>query len=200
MNLSNDPTLWIAGILIIMLYSFLYKENPFFRFAEHLYIGVGAGHALVVGFGNVRNQGWTPLVSGNMMMIIPLILGILLYTRFFKSIAWISRLCISIPIGLGIGLALRGLPAAQILSQIRATLVPLNSINNFILVFGVIGTLSYFFFTTKQTKLVRGLSEFGRWTMMVTFGITFGTAVFGQMSIYMGALYRVLDLWLGLVK
>jgi len=199
-NLSNDPTLWIAGILIIMLYSFLYKENPFFRFAEHLYIGVGAGHALVVGFGNVRNQGWTPLVSGNMMMIIPLILGILLYTRFFKSIAWISRLCISIPIGLGIGLALRGLPAAQILSQIRATLVPLNSINNFILVFGVIGTLSYFFFTTKQTKLVRGLSEFGRWTMMVTFGITFGTAVFGQMSIYMGALYRVLDLWLGLVK
>ena len=200
MNLSNDPTLWIAGILIIMLYSFLYKENPFFRFAEHLYIGVGAGHALVVGFGNVRNQGWTPLVGGNMMMIIPLILGILLYTRFFKSIAWISRLCISIPIGLGIGLALRGLPAAQILSQIRATLVPLNSINNFILVFGVIGTLSYFFFTTKQTKLVRGLSEFGRWTMMVTFGITFGTAVFGQMSIYMGALYRVLDLWLGLVK
>lgn len=200
MNISSDPRAWISALLILMLYSFLYKENPFFRFAEHLYIGVGAGHAIAVAWSNIRNQGWIPLTKGNMMVLIPLILGILLYTRFFKGLAWISRLCLAIPIGLGIGLALRGLPAAQIISQARATMLPLNHINNILLVIGVIGTLAFFFFTTKPTPVTRTLSEIGKWTMMITFGLTFATAVFGQMSIYMGALQRVLGDWLGLVK
>lgn len=200
MNISSDPKAWIAALLILALYSFLYKENPVFRFAEHLYIGVGAGHAIAVAFSSIKNTAWVPLMKGQAMMIIPLLLGILLYTRFFKQYAWISRLCLAIPVGLGIGLALRGLPAAQILSQIRATMLPLNHINNVLMVLGVIGTLSFFFFTTKPTPVTRTLSEIGRWTMMVTFGLTFATAVFGQMAIYMGALQRVLGDWLGLIK
>ncbi len=200
MSISSDPKAWIAAILILCLYSFLYKENPVFRFAEHLYIGIGAGHAIAVQWNNLKNTAFLPLMRGNMMMIIPIIIGALLYTRFSKKYVHISRLCLALPVGLGIGLALRGLPAAQILSQIRATLVPLNNINNFLTVIGVMGTLSFFFFTTKQTPVVRGFSEVGKWTMMITFGLTFATAVFGQMAIYLGALQRVLGNWLGMIK
>ena len=200
MSLSSDWRVWTAAILTLFLFSFLYKENPAFRFAEHLYIGVGAGHAIAVQWSTLRTTAWLPLIRGNLLMLIPLVLGILLYTRFFKQWAWVSRLCLAVPVGLGIGLALRGLPAAQIISQIRATMVPLNSVNNILMVLGVCGTLGFFFFTTKATPVTRGLSEIGKWTMMITFGLTFATAVFGQMAIYLGALQKVLGDWLGLMK
>jgi hypothetical protein len=200
MNISSDPKAWIAAILILCLYSFLYKENPVFRFAEHLYIGIGAGHAVAVQWNNLKNTAWLPLIKGNLLMIIPIAIGILLYTRFSKRWAHVSRLCLALPVGLGIGLALRGLPAAQILSQIRATLVPLDNINNFLLVIGVMGTLSFFFFTTRRTVVTNVFSEIGKWTMMITFGLTFATAVFGQMAVYLGALQRVLGNWLGMIR
>jgi hypothetical protein len=206
MNISTDPWAWIAAFLVLAIYSFLYKENPVFRFAEHLYIGVGSGWAIAVAWNSLKATAWAPFVGGQYRFAIPMILGLLLYTRFSKDYAWISRLSLAIPIGLGIGIALRGLPASQITSQIRATMIPLwtgtlsTSINNTLLVLGVMGTIAFFFFTTKQTPLVRGMSWIGKWTMMITFGLTFATGVFGQMAIYMGALQVLLGRWLGMIK
>ena len=34
---------WISAGLTIFLFSFLYKDNPFFKVAEHLYLGAGMG-------------------------------------------------------------------------------------------------------------------------------------------------------------
>ena len=34
----------LAGFLTLSIYSFLFKENPLYRFAEHLYVGVSAGY------------------------------------------------------------------------------------------------------------------------------------------------------------
>ncbi len=200
MKLSTDPVAWIGAILIICIYSFLWKENPVFRFAEHVYIGAGAGHAISVGYNTLKTTAWLPFLKGAYMLIIPLVLGFLLYTRFFKKWAWISRLCLAIPVGLGIGISLRSLPAAQITSQVKISVLPLTTFDNVVIVLGVIGTLTFFFFTIKQNPLTRTLSAIGKWTMMITFGLTFATSVFGQMAIYMGALERVVGTWLGMIK
>ena len=34
---------WIAAFLTLCVFSFLYRENPFYRFAEHLFVGSAAG-------------------------------------------------------------------------------------------------------------------------------------------------------------
>ena len=39
-----DLLTWISAIFLLMILSYLYKENPFFRFAEHTVIGAAAGY------------------------------------------------------------------------------------------------------------------------------------------------------------
>ena len=45
---------WVASFLTIGIFSYLYKDNPFYKIAEHLFVGVSAGYLLSLGF-------WTQL-------------------------------------------------------------------------------------------------------------------------------------------
>ena len=81
---------WVAGLITIAILSLVWKENPFYRSAEHLYVGVSAGHAVVMAYNNVRDTAIQPIKSGQMVWIIPMILGILLYARYTKS-SWVAR-------------------------------------------------------------------------------------------------------------
>ena len=40
--------IWIGVGVSLFMYSFLYKDNPLFKFAEHLFVGVSAGYGLCV--------------------------------------------------------------------------------------------------------------------------------------------------------
>jgi len=41
---------WVAAILTLCIFSFLYKDNPFYKFAEHLFTGVSAAYWMSVAF------------------------------------------------------------------------------------------------------------------------------------------------------
>ena len=45
---------WVAAFLTIGIFSYLYKDNPFYKMAEHLFVGISAGYLLSLGF-------WTQL-------------------------------------------------------------------------------------------------------------------------------------------
>jgi len=47
-NLSSDWLVWLSAFLILAIYSFLYKDNFFYKIAEHLFVGVSAGYWLVL--------------------------------------------------------------------------------------------------------------------------------------------------------
>lgn len=42
--------IFVAGISTLAIYSFLYRENPFYRFFEHIYIGIAAGWGIIATF------------------------------------------------------------------------------------------------------------------------------------------------------
>ena len=41
---------WIYVLLTLCIFSFLYKDNPFYKAAEHLFVGVSAGYVAVLSF------------------------------------------------------------------------------------------------------------------------------------------------------
>jgi len=41
---------WLFVLLTLCIFSFLYKDNPFYKAAEHLYVGVSAGYVAVISF------------------------------------------------------------------------------------------------------------------------------------------------------
>ena len=44
---------WMATGLTLFIFSFLYKDNPLFKLAEHLYVGVSVGYTIVKAYDTV---------------------------------------------------------------------------------------------------------------------------------------------------
>lgn len=201
MNINLDPWVWVQAIGMIAIFSFIFAENPIYRFFEHVYVGAGAGYAIALNIKSIVDMAYTPIIkNGRFILIIPVILGILLYARFFKSIAWISRWSMAFLVGVGAGISIYGGINSQFVVQVRTTMLPLNTVNNFIMVFGVLSILFYFFFSIEQRGPVKYISVLGRWVMMVTFGVSFGNVVMGRIALLLGSLQDLLGTWLGVIS
>ncbi len=207
MNISLDPWVWVAAIGSIAVFSSVFKDNAVYKAAEHIFVGSGAGYALSQAYRNIVIQGWRPVIAdGRWMLIVPLLLGLLLYSRFIKAYEWLSRWSMALLIGVGTGISIYGVYNSQLLAQIRATMVPLYvagdwaaTRDNLILVVGVIGVLFYFLFTVRVKAPLKYITTFGRVMMMITFGVSFGNVVMGRISLMLGVLETVYGKWLGLL-
>ncbi|MCL4424103.1 MAG: hypothetical protein M1299_07890 [Firmicutes bacterium] len=197
--MSMSFATWLGALATLAVYSFLYKPNKIFSFFEHIYVGVGAGYGIVFGYNAIVRQGWEPMLKGKGILIVPMILGVLLFTRFFKSVNWVSRLPLAFLVGLGAALSMKAIES-DFLVQIRATMIPWSSLNSILLVLGTVSALAYFFFTFPDNKAVRSTALFGRWFLMAAFGAAFGNAVMGRISLVIGELQFLFKDWIHLIK
>jgi len=101
--------------------------------------------------------------------------------------------------GSSAGVAMRGAVESQIVGQIAATMVNLNSIDAWVVFLGTVSSLSYFFLTFKTSGKVTGYApKLGRYFMMAAFGAAFGNTVMGRISAAIGRFQFILLKWLGL--
>lgn len=185
--------------LTLCVYSFVYKESMFWRFAEQTFIGLAMGYTFVLAVQQIQTVAWIPISTGkNYLFIVPLILGLMLYARFSKNYAWMSRWPMAVLIGIGTGIAMRTVIEAQIVQQISATFLPLitpnpmTTFNNIAIVIMVFCTLFFFTFTGGTGKTADTVRKLGRYTLMLTFGAAFGATVLTRMTLFIG---RFTYLW-----
>jgi len=133
-------------------------------------------------------------------LLIPLVLVVLLYTKLMPKVEYLSRISLAFPIGLGAGIILRSTISGQLFPQVAATMLPLNSINNIIIVVGTFCVTYYFLFTVKPKKNAEAVGKIGIYLMMVTFGLSFATSVAANTAIYLGFLQNIFGTWLGIIK
>jgi len=199
---------WIIGLLTLSILSIVYKENPAYRFAEHLFVGTSVGYSVMTKWYTYGKPTIVKsiMAEGRWTYIIPVILGMLIYTRYFKSISWLARYCIAFNIGYGSAYVLTNDPRSLVLTQMAATFKPLwvpgnlfQSVSNWVLVFGVVGTLMYFFFTAKRTGIVGVGANVGKWVMMAAFGSAFGNTVMARVSLFIGRMQFILRDWVGVI-
>ncbi len=202
-----------AGLVTLAIFSFLYRDNPFYRFAEHLLIGLSVGFTLVLLFNSVlMAELIRPLfVKGDLTKIIPLLLGLSMFARFRRSWSQWSKPALALMIGAGAGVSIPAMMEARILRQLAATVEQFAGLASgevggwwaiatmlFSLV-GVITVMIYFFFTRPDTKLLNGLSRVGVYFLMTFFGATFGYTVTSRLSLLIGRLEFLLGDFLGLL-
>lgn len=201
--MSNSPIVWIAAITTLSMISFMFRgDNRVYQVVQNAFVGVAAGNAVVVGWQSFQSQAIKPLLDGQIIYIIPIVLGLMLFARFIPGLGWLARYPMSLLVASGAGLGLAGAVQAQFLTQIRATFVSLNTLDNIILFAGVLSVICYFFFTQRFTNRFKGtgsyITLFGRWIMMIGFGATFGNAVMGRCTLMIGRLQFLLTTWLGI--
>jgi nitrate reductase gamma subunit len=193
--------IWIAALLTLCIFSFLYKDNPFYRFAEHLFIGISAGYWLCRYYRNIFLPNlWTPLFErGQVLYIVPFLLGIMMLMRLSKKTAWISRWPLAVIVGTTSGYFLVTYLQSNGLEQVRATLVPLDSFSNIVLVAGVVSGLVYFFFSKAHKGPFGTVARVGVYFLMIAFGASFGYTVMARISLLFGRMYFLLSEWLRVV-
>lgn len=196
----------MAAGLTLFIFSFLYRDNPFYKFAEHLYVGISAGYWISLQYHNVfRPNLWDPLMTGDLTLLIPFALGVLLFTRFTKKLFWLSRWALALIIGIFAGIAIIGYGTGDLIRQIHANILPLwtgdwfGSFNNFLLIFGVLTALIYFFFSKEHKGAVGTGAKIGIWFLMISFGASFGYTVMSRMSLLIGRVYFLLGEWLKII-
>lgn len=212
---------WIAALLTLAILSFLYKDNPIYKFAEHIFIGVAAGYFVALEYRNVFLPNlWNPLIEGRarldgLILLVPFALGVLLFTRFSPRLSWLSRWSIAAMIGSYSGLAIIGALQGDLVAQIRANIVPiypseamagsglfylLGILKNPLVVLGLVTTLIYFFFSREHRGATGVASKIGIWYLMISFGASFGYTVMSRVSLLIGRLHFLLSDWLGLIR
>jgi hypothetical protein len=207
-NLTPDPWIWIAAFLTIMIFSFLYKDNPFYKFAEHLFVGVANGYYIALYWHNTLKPNlFDPLSAGNFIYFVPLLLGLMYFTRFIPRIGWLVRIPIGFMIGWGAGISIPAYFQADLLKQLQGTIVtphsflnPLEGVWAVIILIGVVCTLIYFYFSKEHTGILKPTARLGIIFIMIGFGASFGYTVMARVSLLIGRIQFLLGPWLGLIE
>jgi hypothetical protein len=227
-SLARTIGLWIAAFFTLAIFSFLYGDNPFYRVAEAVLVGVSAAYWMVVGFWdvivpNLMSKLWPVIVqrwampgltgpeaARNLWYLVPFALGIMLLWRMLPKGAWISRWPLAFIIGTTAGLQLVAFLHGDFLAQIRNSILPLvamdqgifnfwDSVKNLLIVAGVLCCLVYFFFSFEHTGFVGKTAKVGIWYLMITFGASFGYTVMGRIALLAIRIEFLLDNWLWLI-
>ena len=208
MHLSPLPGVWIAALLTLGIYSFLYRDNPAYKFCEHLFVGISAGYWVVLTyFGTIKPNLVDPLAGGRLLLVIPLILSLFLFSRFFPKGDWLSRWPIAMVLGVYPALRITGFAQGDLVQQVNGSILPfwvagnpVASINNILLVVGLLATLVFFFFSTEHKGTIGGIAKVGIYFLMVSFGASYGYTVMARVSLLIGRVMFLLDNWLGVVR
>ncbi len=212
MNISFDFWIWIGAFLSLCIFSFLYKDNPFYKFAEHLFVGVTNGYFLTFTVHRVLVPNlFKPLFEGKLWLIISFVVGALYVARFIPKVSWLVRIPIAITIGYYTGASIPAVIQTDIIRQIQGTiLTPQNFqawhagtmgvVWSIILFIGVLCTLSYFYFSKEHKGVLGVTSKIGIIFIMIGFGAAFGYTVMARISLLIGRLQFLLGDWLGIIN
>ena len=216
--------LWIGALLTLMIFSFLYKDNPFYKFAEHLFVGVSAAYWMVIGIWSTLMPNLVGRIAPSALQgvinmpedarpqyhfIVPAVFGLLMLTRLVEKISWFSRWAMAFVIGFAAGTNFTRYLQSDFVGQIYNSMLPLVVVSSghvaigatfsaIVLIVGVISALIYFFFSKEHTGVFGATSRLGIWFLMVAFGAAFGYTVMARISLLTGRM-QYLGEWLGTI-
>ncbi|MBM3288488.1 MAG: hypothetical protein FJY88_14245 [Candidatus Eisenbacteria bacterium] len=221
--------IWIAAFLTLGIFSFLYKDNPFYKVCEAVFVGISAGYWFVSLFwqniwpklllnlrdaaaGAASGRGW----DERWLYLIAGILGVMMLMRLLPKVGWISRWPLAFIVGSTAGLYFITYLQSNAISQVHDTLVPLVAAGSgsffglslpfrvdwdALFVFaGTLTGLVYFFFSVEHRRVAGGAARIGIFFLMVTFGASFGYTVMSRMSLLIGRMDFLFSDWLRLIR
>jgi len=209
MSFVHFLELTIAGFLTLCIFSFLYKDNPFYRLAEHIYAGLSAGYYVgLIWRSVILQQLWIPITQDNhYILIIPGVMGLLIFTRFFEKISFVSRVSIAFVMGNTAGISIIQQLHGYVLPQTGKTISGILNAGNWsamvgawVIFVGVISTLIYFYFSKEHKGALGVTARIGMFFIMISFGAHFGYTVMGRVSLLIGRVQFIVIDWLHLTN
>jgi hypothetical protein len=191
----------VGFFLTLMVFSYLFGDNPLFRLVTYLFVGVSAGFAAVMVIYHVLMPRLLfPFLEGSFglqagLVIVPLVLGILLILKMFPRLTGAGEIPMAYLVGVGAAVIVGGAVLGTLFTQSMATVnlfdfglgaqfgqnQLMRLLEGGILLIGTIGTLMYFQFSARargnlppqRARIVNVLSSIGQVFIAITLGALF---------------------------
>jgi hypothetical protein len=196
----------IGFLLTIMVLSYLIGDNPLFRIAIHIFVGVSAGYVALVAFYQVI---WPQLIlpfftqpwPAQGLLFIPLILSILMIAKISPRAAWLGGPAVAYLVGVGAAVAVGGAALGTILPQVDAAVQVFAPGNSFdailfsaVALLATIATLAYFHFGARGRESGPAKRNFfielSAWVGRIFVALTLGALFSG---VYVAALTALVE-------
>jgi hypothetical protein len=209
----------VGFLLTIMIFSYIFGDNPLFRLAAYVFVGVTAGFVTITVVTQVLlPQLWLPLMSGSLaqrlIALIPLVLSLVLLLKVFPPTARYGNIPMAYLVGAGAAILIGGAVLGTLFPQIIGTvnlfdlraaetnqISPVIQLINAVLILAGAATALFFFYFGAKTApnqpptrspIIEGMARVGQ----VFIGITLGALFAGVYSSALTALIeRVSSIW-----
>jgi hypothetical protein len=204
----------VGFILTLMVFSYLIGDNPLFRIAVYLFIGVASGYAatVVVYYVLLPRLSFFQTNDLNRLIlttVIPLLLGVTLLAKLSPRISWIGNFAMAVLVGVGAAVAIGGALLGTVMPQVGAAIGAFDVssaggglaaasklLQGVVMLAGTVFTLASFHFsagraadgTPKRNSLIEGIAWVGRIFIAITLGVLFA-------GVYVSALTAMIERW-----
>lgn len=219
----------LSALLTVMVLSYFWRDNPAFRVATYLFVGVAAGYAGAIAWHNVLDPGLVdPFLQRGLSVltdptvIVPWVLVLLLVFKVSPSTTRLGSISTALMVGVGAAVVVGGAITGTIIPQSTAAMATLNPgavtpttgetglermINVVILLTGTITTLLYFRFGARQTPtgtkqrgpIGTGVAWVGQVFIAITFGVMYAGVLMSTVIVLGERLQTIVDLGFTLV-
>lgn len=208
----------VGFILTLMVFSYLIGDNPLFRIAIYLFIGVSSGYAATVIFNNVLLPRLSAFQLGDInqliLVIIPLLFGVTLFAKLSPRMAWIGNFAMAVLVGVGAAVAIGGALLGTLMPQLGAAINTFDVrsaggglqaasrlLQGVVMLVGTVLTLASFHFTAaraadgtpKPNRIMEGIAWVGRLFIALTLGVLFAGVYISALTALIERLSFVVD-------
>ena len=219
--------IWMAAFLTIAVLSFLWRDNPLYKLAESVVVGVSAGYVMATAvwsslidqvFGKLAPELTREYLSPGLAVadrdwwaLVPLALGMLLLCRLSSKLSWVGMFPLAFVVGVFSGWRFVQYVESDLVAQLATMFDPLyvpgptmaatvgGTLCAVLVLVGVLSVLAYFFFSLEHTGAVGSAARVGIWYLMITFGASFGFTVMGRIALLAARFEFLFDDWLWLI-
>lgn len=208
MNIFNDLGIITALVLTLAVFSGFFKQNPVYRFAESLFIGVSAGYFAVIWYFSIIKPAFQSAINGELLILIPFLAGLLLFlpansdTKYSKlrflpaAFIVIVTTAINIPVYF----------SAFIQEMIRTSVIPLLSfdesgniqtdmtINAILNIVCITSAMLFLVARHKNNnRFINSTGEIGRFFILIAIGSAFAYTLLSRLILFMGKIEFIIN-------
>lgn len=218
---------WAAALMTLAVLSFLWRDNPVYKLAESVVVGVSAGYVmstavwsslvdqvfgkLAPGFTKAYLSPGLTTVEADWWALVPLGLGMLLLCRLSARLSWVGMFPLAFVVGVFSGWRFVQYVESDLLAQVATMFDPLyvpgptlaatvgGTLCAVLVLVGVLSVLAYFFFSLEHKGALGRTAKVGVWYLMITFGASFGFTVMGRIALLAARFEFLFDDWLWII-
>ena len=125
----------IAGVLsflfTLLIFSYLLGDNPLFRIAVYIFVGVSSGYiAAIVWWQVILPRLFTPLITAmlsgsiaeKVFMLVPLLGAVLILMKISPRLAGMGRMAMAFMVGVGAAVTIAGALTGTLIPQVMGTI------------------------------------------------------------------------------